>query len=287
MLFAMPSKTSCRFLGNPNARFQRTAHGRRNQLVDCRACYTDGLEALLFDCDGVIVDTEKDGHRCAFNAAFRQMGIPHTWDIDTYGRLLAIGGGKERMMAYFSEQSDREPFKSTMTEEGRRSLVKEIHTLKTKLFQRMIEDGQLPLRPGVLQLIEQAIENGTRVAVCSTSNEKAVQTIVDVLLGTDVSKVMRVFAGDIVTKKKPDPEIYLLAATALGVDPERCVVIEDSYIGVQAAKAAGMTCVVTKSGYTADEDFTRADAVYDCIGAPGQERFKLLDLTDPPKLARV
>jgi len=116
------------------------------------------------------------------------------------------------------------------------------------------------------------------VAVCSTSNEAAVSGIVRVGLGAEVAAVMRVFAGDVVPRKKPDPAIYLLAAQELGVDPARCVVVEDSHIGLTAAKAAGMRCVVTTSGYTGDEDFSAADAVFSEIGDAGKEKFSLRDL---------
>lgn len=128
---------------------------------------------------------------------------------------------------------------------------------------------------------DEAIDAGVKVAVCSTSNERAVSNIVKVMLGERIAQHMRVFAGDIVAKKKPAPDVYLLAAEELGVDPARCVVIEDSRIGLAAGKAAGMRVVVTESYYTRGEDFTIADAVFDCIGEAGEERFSLHDLTTP------
>ena len=146
----------------------------------------------------------------------------------------------------------------------------ELHKLKTALFVELVERGELPLRPGVARLVAEAREAGVKarraapklkplrsaelrcalaqIAVCSTSNEASVSGIVRVGLGADVAKVMRVFAGDVVPRKKPDPAIYLLAAKELGVEPGRCVVVEDSHIGVRAAKAAGMRCMVTTSG---------------------------------------
>jgi len=235
-------------------------------------------DALLFDCDGVLVDTEKDGHRVSFNAAFKRKGLDHVWGVDLYGELLEIGGGKERMTKYFNDEFVHEPWRSITNPEERQALVRELHALKTELFMEIVETGAMPLRPGVKRLVTEALDAGVPVAVCSTSNEKAVSTIVRVMLGEDVAKVMRVFAGDIVPKKKPDPAIYLLAAQELNVNPARCVVIEDSGIGVRAAKGAGMTCVVTKSFYTQLEDFSNADAVYDCIGEAGEERFSLPDL---------
>ncbi|KAK4428152.1 CBBY-like protein [Sesamum alatum] len=230
-------------------------------------------KALLFDCDGVLVDTEKDGHRISFNETFAEKELGVTWDVDLYGELLKIGGGKERMTAYFNKVGW--PDKAPKSDEERKAFVASLHKRKTELFMALIEKKLLPLRPGVAKLIDQALGNGLNVAVCSTSNEKAVSAVVSFLLGPERAAKIQIFAGDVVPRKKPDPAIYLLAAETLGVEPSSCVVVEDSAIGLAAAKAAGMTCIVTKSGYTGDEDFVNADAVFDCIGDPPEERFDL------------
>ncbi|KAA0057796.1 haloacid dehalogenase-like hydrolase domain-containing protein [Cucumis melo var. makuwa] len=229
--------------------------------------------ALLFDCDGVLVDTEKDGHRISFNETFEEKELGVTWDVDLYGELLKIGGGKERMTAYFNKVGW--PEKAPKDEDERKAFIAGLHKRKTDLFMALIEKQLLPLRPGVAKLIDQALAKGVKVAVCSTSNEKAVSAIVSFLLGSQRAEQMKIFAGDVVPRKKPDPAIYILAANTLGVDPSSCVVVEDSAIGLAAAKAAGMKCIVTKSGYTAEEDFLNADAVFDCIGDPPEERFDL------------
>ncbi|PPS14225.1 hypothetical protein GOBAR_AA06390 [Gossypium barbadense] len=252
--------------------------------------------ALLFDCDGVLVDTEKDGHRVSFNDTFNEKELGVTWDVDLYGELLKIGGGKERMTAYFNKTGW--PDKAPKSEEERKAFIASLHKRKTELFMALIENRLLPLRPGVAKLIDQALGEGVKVAVCSTSNEKAksitytriakfmdefqlcysgsgVSAVVSCLLGPERAEKIQIFAGDVVPRKKPDPAIYTLAANTLGVEPSSCVVVEDSAIGLAAAKAAGMTCIVTKSGYTADEDFLNADAVFDCIGDPPEERFDL------------
>ncbi|XP_062116065.1 CBBY-like protein [Humulus lupulus] len=242
--------------------------------ITCLASSSSPLpSALLFDCDGVLVDTEKDGHRISFNDTFNEKELGVTWDVDLYGELLKIGGGKERMTAYFNKTGW--PEKAPKSEEERKDFIASLHKRKTELFMALIEKKLLPLRSGVAKLIDQALAEGVKVAVCSTSNEKAVSAIVSCLLGPERAEKIKIFAGDVVPRKKPDPAIYNLAAVTLGVDPSCCVVVEDSAIGLAAAKAAGMTCIVTKSGYTADEDFLNADAVFDCIGDPPEERFDL------------
>ncbi|CAN6718110.1 unnamed protein product [Malus baccata var. baccata] len=241
--------------------------------VTCSASSSTLPSALLFDCDGVLVDTEKDGHRISFNDTFKEKELGVTWDVDLYGELLKIGGGKERMTAYFNKTGW--PEKAPKSEEERKAFIASLHKRKTELFMALIEKKLLPLRPGVAKLIDQALANGVKVAVCSTSNEKAVSAIVSFLLGPERAEKIKIFAGDVVPRKKPDPAIYVLAANTLGVDPSSCVVVEDSGIGLAAAKAAGMKCIVTKSGYTAEEDFQNADAVFDFIGDPPEERFDL------------
>ncbi|KAG2425854.1 hypothetical protein HYH02_014918, partial [Chlamydomonas schloesseri] len=194
----------------------------RSASVVARASKSQLPDALLFDCDGVLVDTERDGHRISFNEAFKQKGLgQHEWDVELYGELLEIGGGKERMTKYFNDHPDKEPFKSIKDPAARKALVAELHLLKTDLFMELVDGGAMPLRPGVARLVGEAIAAGVPVAVCSTSNERAVSNIVRVMLGPQVARVMRVFAGDVVPKKKPAPDIYLLAARELRVDPAR------------------------------------------------------------------
>lgn len=213
------------------------------------------LQALLFDCDGVLVDTERDGHRVAFNRAFRDAGLDVEWSIEKYSELLLVAGGKERMTHFFEESSWPEGVKD------KEQLIKDLHMSKTNAFMEIIASGSMSLRPGVRELITEATAEGIPVAVCSTSNVRAVQGIVDTMIGGDLAPYIKVFAGDMVRNKKPDPEIYLLGAQTLRVEPRQCVVVEDSHIGLSAAKAAGAHCIVTKSTYTQDEDFAAAEKV--------------------------
>lgn len=218
------------------------------------------LQAILFDCDGVIADTERDGHRVAFNDAFAAEGLAVQWNERRYGELLTTGGGKERMRRYFDESGWPVP------PEERDDLIARLHKAKTDRFLQLISDGRLPLRPGVQRLVDEALEAGVQVAVCSTSNERAVAGIVRANMGEERLAKIPIFAGDVVPAKKPDPAIYRLAAEQLGLEPQRCLVIEDSNNGVRAAHGAGMPCIITVSSYTANEDFSLARQVVPDLG---------------------
>lgn len=229
------------------------------------------MQALIFDCDGVLVDTERDGHRVAFNKAFAAKGLDVAWDAGRYGELLATAGGKERMRRHFDETS------WPVAEAERDDFIKSLHKLKTDFFMEVIESGALPLRPGVERLVDEAIAGGVQMAVCSTSDVRAVSAVVNVLLGPERARHLPVFAGDMARAKKPDPAIYNLAAEKLGLTPARCVVVEDSNNGLRAALAAGMRCIVTVSTYTADEDFSGAARVVEELGDGGTVNIRLAD----------
>lgn len=233
------------------------------------------MKVLIFDCDGVIVDTERDGHRVAFNQAFARMGFSCEWDVECYGELLKVAGGKERMRHYFNKNG------WPNNEQDRDGLIKSLHQLKTDLFMQIIESGGLPLRPGVARLVDEAIKEGMMLAVCSTSNERAVNLVVEKMLGpARKERFNAILAGDVVKKKKPDPDVYLLALERLNVKPGECMVIEDSRNGLLAAKAAGMHCVITTNGYTQNEDFSEADLVIPDLGEPPHVRADLDTLKD-------
>jgi HAD superfamily hydrolase (TIGR01509 family) len=219
------------------------------------------MQALLFDCDGVLVDTEKDGHRVSFNRVFSAKGLDTEWSVELYAELLKIAGGKERMRHFFDTHGWPEGIAD------RDAFVKELHLLKTDAFMSIIEEGALPLRPGVARLVDEALAHGVKLAICSTSNEKAVTMVARKMLGEErTARFSAILAGDVVKRKKPDPEIYLLAAQRLGVAPSDCVVVEDSRNGLLAATGAGMRCVVTTSVYTEEEEFTEASLVVPYLG---------------------
>lgn len=220
------------------------------------------LDAILWDMDGVLADTERDGHRPAFNQAFEENQLDCIWDVERYGKLLETGGGKERMTAHWNEVG----WPDAIPEEGRQERVKELHLRKTDIFMDLIDKGDIPLRPGVLRIIDDAIDSNLRLAVCSTSAEKAVTNLVHTLMGPERASKFQIFAGDMVKNKKPAPDVYNMAVDTMGLDKSKCVIVEDSGIGLGAAVAAGISCIVTKSSYTAGEDFSKADMIVEELG---------------------
>ena len=233
------------------------------------------IKALIFDCDGVLVDTERDGHRVGFNRAFKEMGIDAEWSVELYGRLLLVAGGKERMRAYFDEAGWPA---GTETAEARDELILRLHKLKTEITAGLVAEGALPLRPGISRIVDEAIAVGVRLGVCTTSNPKFIDAVLDLFGPERKAKFDFVHAGDVVSKKKPDPEMYELAKQTLGLPTHECMVIEDSRNGLLAATGAGLPTLVTTSTYTVDEDFTGAVKIVPELGDEPNVNVRLADL---------
>ena len=224
------------------------------------------IKAVIFDQDGVIIDTERDGHRVAFNETFKEFGFDVEWGVEKYHELLQISGGKERMKHHLQTDGFGVEVKPEEVDE----LIKKLHKRKTAIFVELIESGKLPLRPGVKRLMTETMEAGLILGVCTTSNEKAANAVANGMLKD--MKFEFILAGDIVSKKKPDPEIYLLALDKAGLKGCECVVVEDSRNGLLAAKAAGMNVVATTNIYTETEDLSEADIVVTCLGDADGEK---------------
>lgn len=221
--------------------------------------------ALIFDCDGVLADTERDGHLPAFNLTFADAGVPIHWSQEEYGHLLAIGGGKERLATVFTPVFVETARLPTDPQE-QKELVAAWHKTKTAHYTAMVAAGVMPARPGIARIVEEAAARGWRLAVASTSAEASVRAVLEHAVGVERARDFAVFAGDVVPAKKPAPDIYLLAMRELGLGPQDAVVVEDSANGLQAALGAGLHTVVTVSSYTADEDFTGASLVVTSLG---------------------
>jgi len=227
------------------------------------------IKAVFFDQDGVIIDTERDGHRVAFNRTFKEFGYDFEWDVEHYHELLQVAGGKERMKHHLRTKG----FGVEIKPEDIDDHIKTMHLRKTAIFVKMIESGELPLRAGVKRLMQEVNDADLILGVCTTSNERAAQSVAYGVL-KDI-KFEFVLAGDIVSKKKPDPEIYNLALEKTGLKPDECIVIEDSRNGVIAAHSAGLNIVATTNIYTASEDLSDADIIVTTLGDPDGEKGEL------------
>jgi HAD superfamily hydrolase (TIGR01509 family) len=226
--------------------------------------------ALIFDCDGVLADTERDGHLVAFNTMWREQGVDWQWTLEQYAIKLKIGGGKERIASLGLDADFRAAYQVPAAEDEWLNVVAGWHKRKSEIFKELVMSGAMPARPGVRRLAQDALDQGWVLAVCSTSAQESVQAVLDSVMGKDLASTFAgVFAGDIVKAKKPAPDIYNYAADALGLAHRTCVVIEDSRNGLQAATAAGMACVITQNALTEGEDFSEAALVVDSLGDPG------------------
>jgi HAD superfamily hydrolase (TIGR01509 family) len=219
------------------------------------------LRGLLLDFDGTIAETERHGHRVAYNKAFAGLGLDWTWDEALYGELLRVAGGRERLRHYVARYRAGERDAAASEE-----LIDQAYRAKVRHFEALAPE--IPLRPGVRRLVCEAHTAGLRIAIATTASLSGVEA----LLGRDPAlrkAVDLIAAGDVVERKKPAPDVYEWALARLGLAPEACIAIEDSEIGLHAALAAGLPTLVTVSDYTAGEDFTGAAAVLTSLGEDG------------------
>ena len=244
------------------------------------------LEALLWDVDGTLAETERDGHRVAFNRAFEALGLPWHWDSLRYGRLLRVTGGRERLLAAMAEEDD-----APATDAARDALARELHRAKNRCYAQRVSEGGIELRPGVAELIADARARGLRQAIVTTTSRANVEALLGHHLGrTWADRFDAVVCGEDVRAKKPDPEAHRLALAMLGLGARQAVAIEDSGPGAQAALSAGVPVVVTRSFYFQDDPVEAALAIgpglHTCEGwrpAPGtraRSRILLQDLVD-------
>ena len=231
--------------------------------------------ALIFDCDGVLADTERYGHLPAFNQTFTEFGLPVRWSVAEYREKVRIGGGKERLASLLTPEFvaaaglPADPARQ-------RAEVAAWHRRKTEIYTGLVASGAVPPRPGVARIVAEALAAGWTLAVASTSAEVSVRATLERAVGTENARKVTVFAGDIVAHKKPAPDIYRLALDSLGIPARHVVVVEDSRNGLLAATGAGLACVITVNDFTADEDFSEAALVVSSLGDPDGERTGVL-----------
>lgn len=229
------------------------------------------LSALIFDVDGTLAETERHGHRVAFNECFTAHDLPWFWSEGLYGDLLKVMGGKERLR-HFIEHYHPELQLQVELEQ----FVKQIHKEKTQYYQSYVQAGKIPLRPGIARLICAARDAGLKLAIATTTTLENVHTLLEHKLHPEAASWFSVIsAGDVVKAKKPAADIYLHALKHLHVPAEECIAFEDTAHGLQSALKSNLTTVVTVNDYTCDEDFTGAALVLDQLGEPDHP-FKVL-----------
>ena len=223
------------------------------------------LQAILWDVDGTLAETERDGHRVAFNITFEEKGLDWNWDEAMYGKLLAVTGGKERIHHYLKTYNTSWHYDGDLNE-----FVKSLHLRKNAIYADLTRQGKVVLRPGVLRLLNEAREKGVRLAISTTTSPENVENLINSTIGPEgMSWFELVAAGDIVPKKKPASDIYDYALEKMALSANECVAIEDSYNGITSALAAKIPTIITQSVYTVDDDFTGALMVMDNLGEPG------------------
>lgn len=224
------------------------------------------LKALLFDVDGTLADTERDGHRVAFNAAFDEYKTGWHWDVDLYGKLLAVTGGKERIKFYAAEYLNNGNLPDNFEQ-----LVPELHAAKTRHYTQLLSTGAIPLRPGIERLLKEARNDDLRLAITTTTTPDNVTALLEHTLGRDSLDWFEVIAaGDIVPAKKPASDIYDFALNEMKLAPHDCLAFEDSHNGILSSMGAGIPTIITVNDYTRDHDFNNALLVLDTLGEPDQ-----------------
>ncbi|MBS0343830.1 MAG: HAD-IA family hydrolase [Proteobacteria bacterium] len=215
------------------------------------------LSALLWDVDGTLAETERDGHRVAFNTAFSESGLSWHWDVARYGRLLRVTGGKERLLAAMADATD-----APVLPAEREALARELHQLKNRCYARYVEDGAIRLRPGVAALIEGAAERGLRQAIVTTTSRSNLQALLANEFGPHwAERFDAVVCGEDVLAKKPDPEGHRLTLAKLRLPALKTLAIEDSWAGAAAARAADVPVLVTRSFYFDNDPIDAAVAI--------------------------
>lgn len=225
------------------------------------------LKALIFDVDGTLAETERDGHRPAFNQAFADAGLDWNWSTERYGELLEVSGGKERLRAFIKESKPNFVLPNGFSDLT--AFIRSLHATKTKYYTQYAIEGRIPLRPGVERLLGEAREEGVRLAIATTTTPANVQALLSNTLGVESLDWFEVIAaGDMVPHKKPAPDVFEYALAHLNLPPENCLGFEDTNNGLLSATQAGLKTIVTVNDYTHAQDFSKATLVISNLGEP-------------------
>lgn len=255
-LITIESGNVTRMLSNQPPEVAMTTHPAATKV---------SLQAVIFDIDGTLADTERDGHRVAFNRAFAQSGLDWHWSVAGYGDLLAVTGGKERIRHFAATHAPH----LLLRPDGDAWLVA-LHALKSEIYAQLVRAGAISLRPGVARLLDELRGAGVRLAIATTTTPSSLQSLLHANFGEHAASRFEVIgAGDVVAQKKPAPDIYHWVLRQLRLPPAVCLAVEDSLPGIQAATAAGLPTLITVNPYTVGGDFAGALSVVSDLGEPG------------------
>lgn len=231
------------------------------------------LKALVFDVDGTLAETE-DLHRQAFNRAFSALGLPWQWEPALYADLLRVMGGKERFAHYVETAHPRDA-------EALLARLPEIHGLKTRIYGGLVESGVLRLRPGIARLVAEAKAAGVALAIATTTSRPNVDALLDANFPEGARPFDVIAAGDEAARKKPAPDIFLLALERLGIGPDEAVAFEDSAAGIRSALDAGLPVIATRSRYTPSHRLDGAFSAISDLGEPGHPHAHIAGVSWP------
>lgn len=250
------------------------------------------LEALIFDVDGTLAETERQGHRAAFNQAFAEADLDWNWDEDLYGELLQVAGGRERMRYFIERYRPALPADCTDLD----GLLARLQEIKTRRYRELTSRRKVLPRPGVVRLLREARAANLRLAIATTTTSSNVDVLLRSAFPHGAMDWFEVIgAGDRVARKKPAPDVYRYVLDRLGLPAGHCLAFEDSAAGLRAAQDAGLPTLIAVSDYTRDQDFRGAELVVDRLGEPADPLTVLADplgvvpegMIDVPLLGRL